>query len=69
MTFTKHQVRKYEQKGKAANVSLCVENMGPIFEKYFIQPETVILTIIDSDSWTPEAYIDTLEEEIIKDGS
>ena len=69
MSFTKHQIRKYEQKGKAANVSWCVENMGPIFEKYFIQPESVMLTVIDSDSWTPDIYVDVLEQKMIEDGA
>lgn len=29
--FTKHEIREYEQKGKASNVSWCVEHLEPVF--------------------------------------
>ena len=56
--FTRHQIRKYEQKGKASNVSWCVEHLEELFfEKYKIPAEKVLLTIIDADSWVPEVYV------------
>lgn len=35
--------------------------MEPIFQKYMINPDTVMLTILDADSWAPNLYFDILE--------
>jgi hypothetical protein len=31
ISYTLHQIRQFEQKGKASNVSWCVENLAPKF--------------------------------------
>jgi hypothetical protein len=62
--YTLHQVRVNEQKGKASNVSWCGEHLQPIFEKHMIDPDTVMLTILDADSWAPDIYFSVLEERV-----
>ncbi len=32
INFSMHHIRQYEQKGKASNVSWCVEHLGPILK-------------------------------------
>ena len=59
--FSRHEVREYEQKGKASNVSWCAENLHLVFEKHMIDPNSVMLTILDADSWAPDVYFDVLE--------
>ncbi len=65
MGYTIHDIRQYEQKGKASNVSWCVENLQ---ETYFkqggINPNEVYLTIMDADSWAPEGYIHEIDAKI-----
>lgn len=58
--FTRHEIREFEQKGKASNVSWCAENLEPIFEKYQINPDSVFLTILDADSWAPNVYFEIM---------
>lgn len=58
--FTRHTIRENEQKGKASNVSWCAEHLEPYFQKYMISPDSVMLTIIDADSWVPAVYIDSV---------
>ena len=60
MDYSLHQIRENEQKGKASNVSWCVEHLEPIFNKNLIDPDNVMLTIIDADSWVPEVYVQIL---------
>jgi hypothetical protein len=59
--YTVHQIRPNEQKGKASNVSWCAEHLDLIFEKHMINPSSVMLTILDADSWAPNIYFDVLE--------
>jgi hypothetical protein len=63
--YTRHEIRENEQKGKASNVSWCAEHLEPFFEKYMINPSTVMLTIIDADSWAPDVYFDLMEEHLM----
>lgn len=58
-------MRDHEQKGKASNVSWCAENMHLYFDKYMIDPDSVMLTIMDADSWAPDVYVDILEEKMM----
>jgi hypothetical protein len=60
--YTLHHIRVNEQKGKASNVSWCAENLEPIFEKHMIDSNSVMLTILDADSWAPDIYFELLEE-------
>jgi len=54
MGFTIHELRKYEQRGKAANVSWCVEHLEQnYFQPQSINKDEIILNIIDADSWIP----------------
>lgn len=32
-----------------------------MFEKYLVNPDTVMVTILDVDSWAPNLYFDILE--------
>lgn len=41
--------------------------MEPILQKNMIDPDSVMLTIIDADSWVPAIYIDIVEEKIAED--
>jgi hypothetical protein len=66
IAHTLHHIRQYEQKGKASNVSYCVEHLEPILQKNNINGENLFLTIQDADSWVPPIYMDLLEEEIHK---
>ena len=58
--WTKHELKEFEQRGKASNVTWCAEHLEPIFEKHLVDPEDVILTIMDADSWAPSAYFDEI---------
>lgn len=52
----------YEQKGKAANVSWCAEHLETdFFVPNQIDPNQVMLTIIDADSWVPQQYINEVD--------
>jgi len=62
--FTRHKVRELEQKGKASNVSWCVEHMEEKFNCLMINPEDVLVTVIDADSWAPNAYFNELEDHL-----
>ena len=51
-------MKAYEQKGKAANVSWCAEHIESDFlVPNSIDPDRVLLTIMDADSWVPKQYI------------
>jgi hypothetical protein len=39
--------------------------LEPFFEKHMINPSTVMLTIIDADSWAPNIYFDLMEEHLL----
>lgn len=68
MSYSHHHVREHEQKGKASNVSWCVENLEEQeFKKHGINPDDVYLTIMDADSWAPEVYIAEVQERIEKE--
>ena len=54
--FTRHQIREFEQKGKASNVSWCVERMEQKSKTLMISSEDVFVTVMDADSWAPNAY-------------
>lgn len=66
INYSIHHIREFEQKGKASNVSWCVEHLGPALKENNIPEENLFLTIIDADSWVPPIYMDLLEEEIHK---
>jgi cellulose synthase/poly-beta-1,6-N-acetylglucosamine synthase-like glycosyltransferase len=58
MHYTSHVWAPHEFKGKSANYNWCVEHME---DDYLvpngIDPDSVMLTIIDADSWVPSMYI------------
>jgi hypothetical protein len=58
MDYTLHEVREFEQKGKASNVSWCAEHMEEKFTKMMLPIENLFLTIMDVDSWAPNVYFD-----------
>ena len=62
--FTRHKVRPNEQKGKASNVSWCVEHMEDKFKALMVNPEDVFVTVMDADSWAPNAYFNELEDHL-----
>lgn len=63
--FTVHTMRQYEQKGKAANVSWCAEHIEEDFLiPNKIDPESVMLTIIDCDSWVPRQYLQEVDRHL-----
>jgi hypothetical protein len=64
MDFTLHEVRQYEQKGKASNVSWCAEHLEEKFRQMMIPMENLFLTIMDVDSWAPDVYFDEVEDHI-----
>ena len=68
MGYTRHHIRQYEQKGKASNVSWCVEHIedGYLLPNK-IDPEQVQLTIIDADSWVPAIWTEEIEEHMVED--
>ena len=59
--YTKHVIKDGESKGKASNVSWCVEHMKEEFIALSIDPKTVLITVMDSDSWAPELYFSEIE--------
>ena len=38
-----------------------------MFEKYLVNPDTVMVTILDVDSWAPNLYFDILEQKILQE--
>lgn len=65
MSYSHHQMREFEQKGKASNVSWCAEHLEEQeFKKHGINANDVFLTIIDADSWVPEIYMLEMQERI-----
>ena len=54
MHFTHHAIREGEQKGKASNVSWCVERVEEeVLGPNGIGSEEAMVTIMDVDSWAP----------------
>jgi hypothetical protein len=67
MGYTVHQLREYEQRGKASNVSWCAEHLEELyFNKHNIDINKILLTIIDADSWVPEVYIREVEDHLFE---
>lgn len=66
MDYTRHEIRLHEQKGKASNVSWCGEHLEETFAKYSIDPNNVLITIIDADSWVPPLYIAKVEDYLVE---
>ena len=63
--YTRHQIREFEQKGKASNVSWCAEHLEELYlSKLTIPIEKIVLTIIDADSWVPEVYIREIDDHL-----
>jgi hypothetical protein len=70
MGYTLHQLREFEQKGKASNVSWCAEHLEErFFKPYGININNVFLTIIDADSWVPAIYIKEVEDHMTADSN
>lgn len=66
MGYSHHHIREFEQKGKASNVSWCVEHLEESqFKPKGIDPSKVWITVIDADSWVPAIYIDELERHML----
>lgn len=62
MEYTCHELREHEHRGKASNVSWCVEHLEPYLQKGGIPLDRLFVTVIDADSWVPPLYIDKVEE-------
>jgi hypothetical protein len=57
MNYTSHTLAPHEFKAKGANYNWCVERMEVDFLiPNGIDPDFVMLTIIDADSWVPNNY-------------
>ena len=54
MGYSLHSVREGEAKGKASNVSWCVEHMLQSLEPLSFSEDKILLTILDADSWAPK---------------
>lgn len=60
MDFTQHKMRPGEAKGKAANVSWCVQQFEKNLSTILIDLNQVMITILDADSWAPKQYFQAL---------
>ena len=63
--YTIHTLAAGEAKGKASNVSYCVENFQYIMPPA-IELEKVYVTVVDCDSLAPKEYIDEVNARIYK---
>ena len=66
ITFTRHELRAHEAKGKASNVSWCAEHMPPTFEKLMIPKEDVMIAVLDADSWAPSLFFEEIDQYLQK---
>lgn len=57
LEYTLHIASPGEAQGKSANVNWCTKRLQPLFEKYQININQVLVTVIDADSIIPEIYI------------
>lgn len=64
MSYTIHEIVPGESKTKSSNINYCVRNMTPKLLENYVNMDTVIVTIMDSDSIIPEAYVDQMERHI-----
>jgi hypothetical protein len=67
MHYTLHVQRPIEHKGKSPNVCWCIEHMEPFFQNLMITPDQVLLSIIDADTFMPEAYLKKVDEQLFLD--
>lgn len=53
MSYTVHELLPDESKSKASNINWCGINMYPKLLENFVNLDTVMITVMDSDSLIP----------------
>ena len=59
-----HELQPGESKCKSSNINWCARHFTPQLLENYVNMDSVIVTVMDSDSHIPEPYVDQVERHI-----